>query len=140
MKNLDLTYAYLAQQKNPIARRNRNAANYSASIKTRRKAKQKSSLGSLLSAALVTAACVSTFAWVAVDAFELVPTEQEYIVRYGTTHASTNGNLLITTQDGNQWELQDGPLYDDNTEVRVLFDSKGTEAAEDDTVIDITRR
>lgn len=62
--------------------------------------------------------------------------EQKYIVRYGIME----GKDLIVTQDGNLWELIDGPEYENGTELRVLFDSMETTDATDDVIIDITER
>ena len=62
--------------------------------------------------------------------------EQKYIVRYGIMESKD----LIVTQDGNLWELIDGPEYENGTEVRVLFDSCETEDVTDDIIIDITER
>ena len=62
--------------------------------------------------------------------------EQKYIVRYGFMESKDT----IVTEDGNLWELIDGPEYENGTEVRVLFDSMGTKEVEDDVIIDITER
>ena len=64
-------------------------------------------------------------------------TEQKYIVRYGITK---DGGETILTEDGNEWKLIDAPIYEDGTEVRVLFDSCETVEVDDDEIIDITER
>ncbi len=60
--------------------------------------------------------------------------EQEYIVRYGTTKFYGE---KITTEDGNVWWCPDPPELKDGTRVRVLFESNGTYDPSDDTIIDI---
>ena len=63
--------------------------------------------------------------------------EQQYIVRYGTTYE--HGSTIIT-EDGNEWTLTDAPIYENGTQVRVLFDSNKTKIVTDDIIIDITER
>ena len=65
------------------------------------------------------------------------PEEQKYIARYGVTY---DWGATIITEDGNMWYLEDAPEYEDETLVRVLFDSNGTLEAEDDIIIDVTER
>lgn len=62
---------------------------------------------------------------------------QKYIIRYGVTY---DYGATIITEDGNTWTLEDAPDYQDGTEVRVLFDSNGTNDATDDIIIDMTQR
>lgn len=69
--------------------------------------------------------------------FLLFPIEKEqpYIVRYGTVNWNQE-KMELLTEDG-VWTLEDPPEYENNTKVRILFDSKGTKKATDDVVIDL---
>ena len=62
---------------------------------------------------------------------------QEYIASYGITHCY---GAVIETEDGHIWTLTDAPEFEEGTEVRVLFNSCGTESVEDDIIIDVTER
>lgn len=69
--------------------------------------------------------------------FLLFPIEKEqpYIVRYGTVNWNQE-KMELLTEDGT-WFLEDPPEYENDTKVRILFDSKGTKKATDDVVIDL---
>lgn len=69
--------------------------------------------------------------------FLLFPIEKEqpYIVRYGTVNWNYE-KMELLTEDG-VWTLEDPPEYENDTKVRILFDSKGTKKATDDVVIDL---
>lgn len=69
--------------------------------------------------------------------FLLFPIEKEqpYIVRYGTVNWNQE-KMELLTEDG-VWTLEDPPEYENDTKVRILFDSKGTKKATDDVVIDL---
>lgn len=148
MKNLDVTMATWVQNKAEIRERNNRASAYSKSVSSKRKAK----VSDKVYAALTLVLCLATFVWVLVDAFELKPihantmetvteVEQEYIVRYGYVDGfADNGDMLIVTDDGNEWAIMDAPCYENGTEVRVLFNSNLTEIVTDDVIIDITVR
>lgn len=61
--------------------------------------------------------------------------EQPYVVRYGTVNWNQE-KMELLTEDG-VWTLEDPPEYENDTKVRILFDSKGTKKATDDVVIDL---
>ena len=69
--------------------------------------------------------------------FLLFPIEKEqpYIVRYGTVNWNYE-KMELLTEDG-VWTLEDPPEYENDTKVRILFDSNGTKKATDDVVIDL---
>lgn len=69
--------------------------------------------------------------------FLLFPIEKEqpYIVRYGTVNWN-HEKMELLTEDGT-WTLEDPPEYENDTKVRILFDSKGTKKATDDVVVDL---
>ena len=69
--------------------------------------------------------------------FLLFPIEKEqpYIVRYGTINWNYE-KMELLTEDGT-WTLEDPPEYENDTKVRILFDSKGSKKATDDVVIDL---
>lgn len=49
----------------------------------------------------------------------------------GTTY--NYGNTIVT-EDGNIWEIEDAPEYEDGTKVMVAFDTKGTFGIKDDSI------
>ena len=129
-----------------IAERNGKASRYSKSVERKRKAKAKEKRIAIFG-------CLGVyllFMLVMIDAFELYPAqaattetvmEQEYIVRYGNIDGFLdNGNMIIVTEDGNEWILQDAPCYPNGTELRILFASNLTTIATDDVIVDITER
>lgn len=65
------------------------------------------------------------------------PEIQEYIASYGIAYC---WGAAIQTEDGEIWFLEDAPEFENGTEVRVLFNSNGTENVEDDIIIDVTER
>jgi hypothetical protein len=82
---------------------------------------------------------VASFGLVGKNDLEVIQAKEteasQYIVRYGTMETEES----ILTKDGNLWLLS-GPEYSTGTEVRVLFDGKGTVDVTDDVIIDITER
>lgn len=151
MHKLDLTTAKWAQNRMETRERNAKANAYSKSVAKRRKAKRGDNALTIAMATL----CISTFAWVALDAFEIklqtanananevvaMETEQQYIVRYGYVDGfCDNGDMVIVTNDGNEWLMADAPCYNKGTEVRVLFDSNRTVEVTDDIIIDVITR
>ena len=146
-KTLDTTMMSWVQEKAELRERNNKAQAYSKSVQR----KQRKNLSDKAFAMLTLMLCVVTFAYVAIDAFglksihantmETVEVEQEYIVRYGTVDGfADNGDMIVVTNDGNEWVMADAPCYDKGTEVRVLFNSNLTSIATDDVIIDITVR
>lgn len=49
----------------------------------------------------------------------------------GTTY--DYGNIIVT-EDGNMWEIEDAPEYEDGTKVVVAFNTKGTFNIKDDEI------
>lgn len=49
----------------------------------------------------------------------------------GTTY---DYGSTIVTEDGNIWEIEDAPEYEDGTRVTVAFDTKGTYNVKDDEI------
>ena len=128
-----------------LAERDANAKAYSKSIqkkRNKRKEKLQIAIGILGFAGVIfLSGIVGNFDYEEAKAKEkgnksaTEMTEQKYIVRNGNIY----GDKIVTT-DGNEWLLIDAPIYSEGTEVRVLFDSKGTVKATDDEIIDITER
>lgn len=143
--NIDTTTIKWVQKNSEIRKRNQKASAYSKSVQRNHKANLKHKA----CVAFATLACFATFAYVTVDAFELqslkaadvVEAEQEYIIRYGNIDGyCDNGDMIIVTEDGNEWIVQDAPCYPNGTELRILFDSNATTIETDDVIIDITER
>ena len=131
-----------------IAERNGNASRYSKYVERERKANAKEKRIAIIGFI----GLYLFFMLVLVDAFGLYPAqasatetamemEQEYVVRYGNIDGYLdNGDMIIVTEDGNEWILQDAPCYPNGTELRILFASNLTTIATDDEIIDITER
>jgi hypothetical protein len=112
------------------------AREYSTNVKRQRRNKRLKKVAIGIS---MTAFFVASFGLVGKNDLEVIQAKEteasQYIVRYGTMGTEES----ILTMDGNIWLLS-GPEYSTGTEVRVLFDGKGTVDVTDDVIIDITER
>lgn len=67
--------------------------------------------------------------------------EQHYVVRNCVFQWPEDSEYAeLIDEEGNVWEISDPPEYEEGTEIRVLFNSKGTKIIEDDVIVDLTER
>lgn len=66
-----------------------------------------------------------------------VQNQPEYIVKFGYITDFIEDKTEIITEDGCRYYAIDGPEYEENTYVRLMFATKGNANPADDQIIDI---